>query len=168
MAYQPTLAASIKQFGKINVEYNLADDEGVRPEQRISITLKADSSQEDINTVLLSKIEELEQKYQESIAPKPDYYAIMQYVLDTNIAPGTYDVVRTALKEIGGETVKLGQDISLNISAQASEPEDVDLLLRERVEQRLGPGSYDGVKAVLKALNINAVEINRSPAKIDL
>ena len=166
--YQATLAASIKQFGKLNVEYNLTDDENARPNQRISLTFKDDVSADEINAAIQTRIDRLEVEYQESIAPQPDYYAIMQQVLDGNIAPGTYDVVRTALKDMGGEMVKLGDSISLNISAQASEPEDIDLMLRTRIEDRLGPGSYDGVRAVLKALNINTVEIARSVAKIEL
>lgn len=93
--------------------------------------------------------------------PSPvDYYAVMQSALDS-IAPGTYDAVRKALRDLHSEQVKLGP-IAMNVTYPSqTNPENVETELRSRVDAEKGEGVFDAVKATLKAMGFDGVTIER-------
>jgi hypothetical protein len=99
---------------------------------------------------------------QESMLNPPNYYEILQNALNSNVAPGTYDAVRRALRDTGTESVELGPAGQLNVTyPELTNPEDIESELRERVDAEIGAGTLDGVKAVLGAMGIETVTLQR-------
>lgn len=91
----------------------------------------------------------------------PDAYQQMQAALDGNVGPGTYDALRKALKDIGGELVELG-GTQLNVTyPTVTNPEDVEAELRSRVDAEIGARALDGVKAVLRGMGLTNAVIRR-------
>ena len=93
---------------------------------------------------------------------QPDPYALMQAALDTHVAPGTYDALRRALRDIGGEMVELGPMQLAVTYPTVTNPEDAEAALRARVDGEIGAGALDGVKAVLRGMGIEAATVKRS------
>ena len=92
--------------------------------------------------------------------PQPDYYAVMQAALDS-IAPGTYDAVRSALKDVDAESVNLGP-VALSVTfPNQIDPDDVEAALRARVDSEQGAGVFDQVKATLRAMGFDSVTLER-------
>lgn len=92
----------------------------------------------------------------------PDAYQTMQYLFDTNIGPGTYDAVRSALKDLGGQYITLGDNLKLNVTyPNQINPEDVEASLRARVDAQMGEGTLDAVKSLLRAVGFNKTTIER-------
>lgn len=94
----------------------------------------------------------------------PDPYVMMQQVLDSQIGDGTYDALRRALKDIGGELVELSGASVVQMSVTyptATLPENVELALRSRVDGEKGAGTLDSIKAVLRGMGMSSVKIQR-------
>jgi hypothetical protein len=97
-------------------------------------------------------------------AEKVDMYATMQAVLDGNIGIGTYDVLRRALKDIGGQMVELNGTsvIEMNVTYPTTTlPEDVELQIKQRVDGEKGVGTLDAIKSVLRSMGLSSATIQR-------
>lgn len=93
---------------------------------------------------------------------QPDAYQTMQFLFDSNIGSGTYDAVRVALKDLGGQYVTLGSSLQLNVTYPTQvNPEDVEGEMRKRVDAIQGSGTFDAVKNVLKAVGFDKTVIDR-------
>lgn len=166
--YQAELASLLSQFGKTEVEFNVSDDEGIMPQTRKSLKIKNEKpSAEDIEDLKKQACQMALQEWEQAQAlleaekNKPDYYKMMEQVLDSNIAPGTYEAVRKALKDMGGEKVVLG-DIQMDVTYdKLTKPENVEDELKKRIEKDLGPGSFTGIKTVLKMMGFEDIKILR-------
>jgi hypothetical protein len=162
--YNAELASKLSQFGKTEIEYNLLDLDNARPPRRIVLKFNSlNPPSEEIDLKLNEAIKNEEIIYQESIIipPQINYYEILKNVLDANIADGTYDVVRTVLKDLDGEKVILNNRITMDITANSLEPEDINLSIKGRIDAELGDGTFDKIKQVLKLMGFNDIKILR-------
>lgn len=111
---------------------------------------------EDVDVFVAAQQSALEEQLNQ-----PDYYALLQAAIDTNVTPGAYDALRAALKDMGSELVQLG-DVSLEVTyPTAEQPEDFEAAIRTRVDASVGAGALDGIKAVLRGAGFEMATIQR-------
>lgn len=159
MNYTGELAAIQKFSDSTVIDVNFNDSDNEIPNQRLSIEIKnINPTQEEISTAISDAADRLKNEYieiQNNILPDP--YSLMQSILDGNITPGTYDAIRDSLYELSAESIELGS-FEMSVSPKTAEQqEDFDNKLKEKVEAKLGPGTYSIIKFVLKQMGFKQV-----------